>query len=516
VTAQAVRVTPHISGQSGQRRGTWPAIGGLIVLGTLVRLQQLSHSLNESYAFRQTQTALVVREYAEHGIDLFRSPLPIFGANADVPLEFPLFQAVAALFTRAGLSVDTAVRLTGLLSFEASAALFAVLLLRWHGRAVAVVGVTLFQFLPFGLQWGAASLIDFFAVALALLMLVGLDKWFRGGSAWWLATGAVGAVLGFLVKITTLPVWGPLLLVSALLVLSEKGWHRSWRRLSAGLMLGPGLGLLLALAWTAYADSVKRGHELTEFLLSSNLNAWNFGTMAQRVDTQTYATILNRISAEIAGPALVSLLLAVVAMIFTSDRRIRWTTAGWLATAVVGPLVFINLYFVHSYYLIGVYPAVIALIAIGGVWLIRLLPAMNWQRIAVGALGLGVLLGATATTETGRYDIERFAHTTPIPYLSQQILDETDPESQLVVIGCDWDPVTLYYAERTGVMLLAPSATYWESHDIQGYDYLARCNDAADPAAYLPSGSVAIPILTTEIPGTPPHLFRIAADRGTS
>ena len=115
----------------------WPA--GLIVVGTLIRIPQLFHGLNEMYAFRQTQTAYVALEYARHGINLSHTPLPVFGPNSDVPFEFPLVQAAAALLIRLGMGADSAVRIVGLAGFQAAAILLAVLVFRWHGQLAAIV-----------------------------------------------------------------------------------------------------------------------------------------------------------------------------------------------------------------------------------------------------------------------------------------------------------------------------------------------------------------------------------------
>lgn len=470
------------------RRAAW-LIGAIVAFGTVIRIPQLFHTLNEAYSFRQTQTAFTVREYAEHGINLFTTPLPVFGPHASVPMEFPLFQAIASLFASAGMPADMAARTLGLISFQATAVLLALLLLRWHGRAVAVVGVALFELLPYGLLWGASSLIDFMSVALSLLMVLGLERWFNRGSVWWLVVGAVGAVAGFLVKVTTVPSWGFLVLVSIILVVRRFGWAKSWRRVVIGLAVGPALGFVGAIAWTLYADRVKSGLELTSYLTSSNLRSWNFGTFTQRVDPQTYAVILDRIAQEIAGFGLVGLLVAVLAVIFQRDVKDRITTLGWLAVAMSGPLVFINLYFVHAYYLIAVYPAIVAAIAIGGVWAVRRIPAQSWQRSAIAAVAILLLFVSTATSQLGRNNIAQFGTNQQTPGLSDFLLVETEPDDLIILTGCDWDPSFLFYAHRAGVMFwIGDPQTFWQDHDVADYDWLYSCDGLADAESYLPAG----------------------------
>ena len=237
-----------------------------------MRIPQLSHSLPENYRSRQTQTAYVIQKYASDGIDLLSTPLPVFGRDSNVPLEFPLFQALGALLVHTGLSPETAARLLALISFQVVGVMLSIIVFRWHGMTVAVAALALFEFLPFGLYWGTASLIDFFSVALALTMVYFLDRRFNGGSTLTLLAGSLAAVLAFLVKPTTAPSWSLLLLAAAAMVVYRIGWRGCWKRMAVGFAVGPGLGLIAATIWTAYADAVKRGKPLTEFLVSSALS----------------------------------------------------------------------------------------------------------------------------------------------------------------------------------------------------------------------------------------------------
>ncbi len=474
-----------------ERTGRW-VLTALIAVGTLIRLPQLLHGLTEAFAFRQTQTAFTVREYGEHGINLFTTPLPLFGPEASVPMEFPLFQGIASLLVPLGVPAEVASRTLALVSFEASAVLLAILLLRWHGRAVAVVAIALFEFLPYGLLWGAASLIDFMSVALALLMVLGLDTFFRRRSIPWLVVASVAAVTGFLVKITTMPSYGILLLVAAVLVIREFGWSAAWRRLLVGFAAAPGLGLAVGAAWTVYADRVKGGNEMTAFLTSSALRQWNFGTLTQRLDEENYLKLAVRVASDIAGPGLATIVLAIIAAIYLRSHVQRAYTVGWLLVALSAPLVFFNLYLQHNYYLIAIYPALVAAIAIGGVWLVRTIPGSRYQRGAVGVAFAAILVVTTALTPLGRADIMQFVNSNPQPGVSSLLLDQTEPGDNIIMIGCDWDPTFLYYGHRDGVMFRETNpGGFWQNHDIDDYPYLFSCRADLDPNSYLPAGYTA-------------------------
>lgn len=470
----------------------WPA--GLIVVGTLIRIPQLWHRLNEMYAFRQTQTAYVALEYARHGINLSHTPLPVFGPNSDVPFEFPLVQAAAALMIRLGVGADSAVRIIGLAGFQAAAILLAVLVFRWHGQLAAIVTVALFEFSPFGLAWGAAALIDFPAVALSLGMVVGLDAWFRTGSRIGLLLGAMSGWLAFLVKATTPVAWCVLVAVSAATAYLAA---RSWSRIITGFLAGPILGVAAGFWWTLFTDAVKNRNPLTQWLVSSHLQSWYFGTLDQRLDPVAYAQILLRVGGEIAGPLGLGLVLAVFGIILTPTKVERVRGAGWLVTAAFAPLVFFNLYYIHTYYLIGVFPAIVAAVGVGIAAVAQRI-RLNTNVFAAAGTAL-VLLGSAVPQDIGQWVISP----KPDP-AGDRIRAATRPDDLIVVVGCDWDPTTLYYADRRGLMFPPKShIDVWKFESINDYHYLFSCDPNLAVTRYLPAGHLVIP--TSE-----PGLWRIA------
>ena len=477
------------------------AHGLLVLVGTLIRIPQLAHSLNEMHAFRQTQTALVARSYAEGSINLLHSPLPIFGRGADVPMEFPIVQAIGAVLMRLGLPDDVAMRLVSLVGFQASAVLLFLLLSRWHGRRIALIALALFEFSPFGLAWGAASLIEFCAVAAALTMVVGLDRWFTDGSRAWLAVGVVGGWLAFLIKVTTAPVWCLLLVASGLAVVSQTGWRPALRRLVVGVVAGPVVGFVLALVWTRYADAVKADSALYWWLASGKLESWNFGTLDQRQIPDNYAIVSERVLQEIVGPtglvALAGLLFALLARTWPDRlRRMAWPVA-----AVAGPLVFFNLYSAHNYYLSAVFAAWVVVAAFGVEFVAR--AATNGASARPGlvaAVLVGVILFRTAISPLGGIDVLQWRFGHPAPAAAGAISAATQPTDGILILGCDWDPTIPYYAHRAAVMpKFVPDDVdaMWDgAGGIAQWDYVYLCQPGIDVAPYLPAGITTQPTAT--------------------
>lgn len=456
---------------------------GLITVGTLIRLPQLCHGLNEMHAFRQTQTAYVALEYARRGINMMHTPLPVLGPNADAPMEFPLVQAAAAVLIRLGVNADSAVRIVGLAGFQAAAILLGILVFRWHGRSTAIVALALYEFSPFGLAWGAAALIEFPAVAASLGMVVGLDSWFRNGTRVGLLAGLVSCWFAFLVKATTPPAWCVLLAVSALTAYLST---RSWGRIVTGFLAGPAIGVALAFAWIRYGDSIKIRDPLTRFLFSGTMHDWNFGSVKQHLDPSTYAPALVRISTEIAGPIGLGLVLSVAGILLARTKIERVRRLGWLACAATAPILFLNLYYVHNYYLIAVFPAIIVTVAIGIVEIAQRARAKDCLVIAI--LSALVVVGSAAPQ-----DISQWTHNPTTDPLAKELQAVTGPNDLILGVGCGWNPQTLYFADRRGLMLWEYNdVDVWKHENIDDYHYLFSCDPAVNAKEYLPVGYALI------------------------
>jgi len=100
----------------------------------------------------------------------------------------------------------------------------------------------------------------------------------------------------------------------------------------------------------------KEPQSVDQVLDQRKVEGWIFGTPDQHLDPGAYLPVFLRVGAEIAGPLWLGLVLAVLGIILAPTRVERIRRVGWLATAAAAPLLFLNLYFVHNYYLIGVFP----------------------------------------------------------------------------------------------------------------------------------------------------------------
>ncbi len=424
---------------------------GAVAVAVAVRAPSLDQPLLEHHSFRQTQTAYTALVFDEQGIDLLHPKLPVLGAPFEVPFEFPLFQAAAAVVMKVGVDPDVALRLTCLACFAVTALLLYALVRRVATRIAAAGALVAFLASPFALVWSRTSMIEFLATAGALGFCLATIGW-RERRRPWLAVLALGAgLVGLLVKPTTAVFW----ILPALLyrpASGSPGAQRSGRlRVDPVVVALVAVPILAMLAWTRHADGIKAASPATSFLTSEALRTWNFGTWAQRLDPDTWWTVARRTGLWITG--LGALLLPFAAVSVTRSRQ--WPFwVGVAGAAILPPIVFTNLFVVHDYYLCAVLPALAAFLGLGAGWLIERIPRGWAGTAAVAGATLLVVVVAYATTQSyWRPIYDAVSDPEEVLPLADEIRSSTTPDELVGVLGRDWSPAPLYYARRWGQML---------------------------------------------------------------
>ena len=422
----------------------------VLALVVLVHLPTIGAPLLDRHDFRQTQTAFTARIYHQDGIDLLHPKLPVLGPPFEVPFEFPLFQAAAALVIDAGVPEDAAIRGTGLASFVLTAALLWLLVRRQAGRLGAGVALVVFAASPLAIEWSRAALIEYLALGLAIAFALAGLRWREKKAWWWFVAALVLGCLAATVKITTAAFW-----IAPFAILGV------WRddmpataRSRIGAWVLTIVPLVAGVAWTRWADAIKAASDATAWLTSTALTAWNFGTVAQRLEPDQWEHVVANVIYLGGGIALP--LLAVPIVIYAVERK-QLRFWAWIAVTLAGPvLAFFNLYFVHDYYSTATTASVAALVGVG-------FAALAAMRSTGARL---VLLGAVvASAAVWLLNVSYWTRTfDPAPDpdgvlpLAAQIRRETSPDQYVAIIGRDWSPSVLYYADRWGWMINPHSA----------------------------------------------------------
>lgn len=430
-----------------------PRIIGFVTLLVTVLIHQpsLGQPLLEAHSFRQTQTAYTALIYHQQGIDLLHPRVPVLGAPFEIAFEFPLFQALASLVMDLGLAPDAAMRVTGLAMFVLTAALLWRFVARLADEWTALVALLAFCFSPLGLLWSRTSMIEYLATAGALGTLYFALRWHEDSRAVWWVAALVAAVIGMLVKPTTFALYALPLLI--LIVQALRGHSRP---ISSRVVYATAIAVLLlvplaaGVAWIVHSDAIKGASQYTAGLTSQALTTWNYGTIDQRLNLATWQLIGGRVNDYLFGGA--SVVWIPLAFIGSLRLRRRWFAIALLIGAFAGPLVFTNLYWIHDYYLIALSPIAAAGVAIGARWL-----WLERRWIVPVLIGAGLVFAWLATmSRVDDYWLRQYRGVVdPSHHLdaAAYIIARSDPDERVVITGRGWNPATLYYAERWGLMI---------------------------------------------------------------
>jgi VanZ family protein len=430
----------------------------VLIGAALAMTVHLDKPLLGPHSFRQTTTAISAF-YMIGDPTLFAHYItPILGKPWEIPMELPIYQWITARVTDLSrMPLDSA----GLI-VSAFAWFLCIIpicfLLRGLGLSHALLALASAACLssPLYLFWGRAFLIEttglFFALGMSACVLEG----FRQKSWRWLMVGLAFGVLAALCKITT---WAVACGVTGLLVLFSRGLphRRDFLWLAAAGIVAV-LPIVPGKLWLNRGDAVKSENPFARDLIistSKGQTAWNFGSWEQKTSPEVWMHIGRHIRDQLLVPVPILghwiLPLILIAGAAASPHRIPLILI-FVAGFAAGPLIFTNLYFEHNYYWVA-----------NGVWLLLALgvalagiaecPKAGWSLPLAAALCAAVCIAGFVSW-----------HQKFLPILqklpSREALAEVwikpvqeivPPERSILILGNDWNPNSLYYAERKGI-----------------------------------------------------------------
>jgi hypothetical protein len=427
------------------------------------------HSILDGNQWRETQTAISAY-YMVGRRPVLAYETPLVGPPWSIPFEFPLYQwTIAGLVTVVHAPLEQTGRAVNLAFFlltliPAYYLLWSLGIRRWQRMLI----LCLFLLSPFYVFWSRTFTIESTALFLCAsysALAVENDRQFRTSTA--LAAIGLGC-LAALVKITTLL---PFLLVAPLIsaaraartpamppspvdsdsssfphafAVRQNHGSRAVRRLVRMAIVF--LPILAGICWTYYADGIKAENPIARKLTSQAMTEWNFGTLGQRLQPQTWATIFERWG-QVVG-SLGVLATAAFAVLLAGRRRVEFFSC--LALALCGPLVFFNLHLVHDYY---TYANGIFLIGAVGIAVVAVLEK-GWSWIGGG---LFFLMAAACLVRYGNDFYPRLANDSEAFPEIRAVADSarklTRPDEVLLILGLDWSPAIPYYSQRRALMI---------------------------------------------------------------
>ena len=407
--------------------------------------------LLSEHAFRETQTAISVRSLLE-GAPFPDYETPVLGKPWAIPFEYPIYHAaVAATVRSSGMPLDQAGRLVSLLAFFLSfIPLYFIVGEFCPDPWRRLVPLSLILVSPLYVFWSSAFLIESTALFFALVFFAAIVRFARNGHWTALLVALIGAVASALAKGTTFIVWCiPAGIVFLLLLWRERA-KAIGRAMAAAAIVA--IALAVFLQWNAHADSLKRLNPMAGFITSSSMDAWNFGTLEQRLSPRSWMNVFRRMLPELTGRPILGYVPLLPLIGFVAFRSRAYRAPALLALATfLGPLLLLtNLYVAHNYYY---YANGVALIVFGACGILELLERRD--RVAsltqwlVLPLLIVLLFSSYWRTSYGVRDRQRERD---LLHFARAIERGTAPRDILVIYGRDWDSTLPYYARRRALM----------------------------------------------------------------
>ncbi len=419
----------------GSKRIFWIIFWTALTLNIYLMFTGINHNLLGYHSFRQTQTAITSYYFLEDG---FRTDYetPVMGAPWAIPIEFPLYQWLAAglnLFVP-GLSLEVSGRIISIFFFYISL-LFIYLITGIYVKETKFKLLLLSFILvnPLYIYWSRTFMIESTAFCLSAGFLWSVLFYNRKGSLVYAALALILGSAAGITKITTLFIF----VVPALadVIYTNTGSLKK-RKIQRNLLINLFVFILVAaftLIWTFHAQYVRSLNPMAAKVFNREaFDAWNFGSIHQKVYV-----------------AAVFLLLFTLLHFLCRKMKYRWEIFVSLLAFASGPLVFTNLYLIHDYnyyantlFLLGAaYFIIISMIENGGAGQ-KTARYIFVPLLILFSLAFYIYLYFPKQVRED-HSLDRFASV---------IMNNTSKQGVLLIYGHDWDSTIPYFSGRRAVM----------------------------------------------------------------
>lgn len=439
----------------------------LILVSTILRLQNLTAPMLDAYYFRQTQTATVARNFYNNGINLLRPELDIFGIGRErfLILESPLYEAAVALISFLFGYSEVVARLVSITSGIISGILLYFIASLLSGkRGLALLSLIFYLFFPINIFFHRAVLIESFVVMLHLLaILLWLIFLKKANIVLFIATVLI-TILAVIGKIT----YGPFLLLFLLFLAFHK--HKKMLLTRGEIWVFFIFVAAICFFWqqTANQLNVLSGQA---FFTSINLEhwIWNIGTISERLNPKSWVNRYHDILSGITKIAAVFFLAGLFKSLYQKKKLLNpWLI--WMVIMAVYYLIFFRIQS-HVYYFMVVTPAVAVLAAYGVIeFFLFVKKAINpaLSLIIVYLLMLAYVLKSVKNVHG--YFVIHSDVSRKIQMLNTH-LKEPGPVI-FIYPHWDWNSVYTYYSGRKGIVLTLSDLDNLTQYTSQGYRHV--------------------------------------------
>ena len=414
----------------------------------LINLINISNPILERHSFRQTQTAISTY-YLLHDFH-FAYITPVLGEPESIPFEFPIYQGIVAAISKAfNLNLDVVGRLVSLSFFLATLVplrgIFTRLTISDDFYKLVVAGIL---FSPVYSFWSGTFMIEstalFFTFSGAFFALKSFDK----PNVLNFIITFLFLTLALLQKITTaLFVYGLIVLYIGSIVYSGRRAGKFPK--SPFILILSIVPFLIAYSWILFTDGIKEHNPIALIKLTSHaLGAWNYGTIAQRLDFVFYRNIIY--FQDILPNALLGFLVlfSFKYIFFGKNYRLRNFLIALLFLYLAPLFIFTNLYWIHDYYH---YANVIYLICFVYLGFLLVMEGVVPRKIKYIILTASYLFSIYVFFL--EYSPAKFNHLqeSRTMKIAKFIKSSSSPGQPVVLFGYDWSSEVHYYSQRKGL-----------------------------------------------------------------
>lgn len=414
--------------------------------------------LVDLHHFRQTQTA-ISSYYLLQGGSWLAYETPVLGAPWSIPFEFPLYQwSVAAIAYLFNTPLDQTGRFVSIVYFYLSL-LCVYLLLRQYqiSRNHCLMILSLLLVSPLYLFWSRTFLIESTALFFGLLYLYFVVKALSNRKLIYFFLAAVAGVLAGLAKVTTFIGIGYLAatVVFHQWYVNHKGHSlkETFRTYLLPFFSFAVVPLSIASIWVKFTDAVKSENPLADFILSSTLKPWNFGSLEQRFSAELWVdTIANRIIPDLFGHVAWLIILCGL-LVWGFARRLPEAkfASVLIAAFLLVLLTFTNLHIKHYLYS---YANGMFLICAMGILLVSQLKSGK-NGVYIGLISFVALIISSFHFYSGHYleqHQKRDLSHVPVVNVANIVKTFTNPQDVILIYGYNWNSAIAYYSERRAIM----------------------------------------------------------------
>jgi 4-amino-4-deoxy-L-arabinose transferase-like glycosyltransferase len=450
----AMAETPHLNplplrkGRGGgvlERRASALLII-ICILAIAVRLIFINQPYVDYWSWRQSDVAAIARNFFQDGFR-FGYPQIDWAGNAlgYVGTEFPILPFIAAVCYKFAGVHEWIGRIQAVILFAVSLPFFFLLVREIFGSTAAVWASFFYCFTPLNVFAGRSFMPDVPSLSFGIVGLYFFLRWVQHRQSWSFFVAAIAVSLSFLIKITSIVIFAPILYLAIVGRLCQTPRVSQKRPTVLGaLALFAVITLLPSAIWYWHAYQIAQKFYPHHFFGAGGIRIENFSW---------YWHIARETAISSLTPVLTVMALIGLFVPQSRDRRYSRLFYWWLVAMVLF-IIAVGYGNRHRWYQLPLVP--IAATFAGGAC--AFIASKVSSRVV--AVTLSILLVSSFTISAFWY-VRPFYQSSAAQLRDAGLeLNKVTPPEALIVAADMGDPTIFYYAQRKGWHFLENDAIY--------------------------------------------------------